>query len=35
MATAPRLMPLEEYMRTSYSPDREYIDGVPLAEVLP
>lgn len=30
MATAPSLVPLEEYMRTSYSPDCEYIDGVIL-----
>lgn len=30
MATAPRLIPLEEYMHTSYSPDCEYIDGVVL-----
>ena len=27
MATAPSPIPLEEYMHTSYSPDREYIDG--------
>lgn len=28
MATAPSLVPIEEYMHTSYSPDCEYIDGV-------
>jgi Uma2 family endonuclease len=28
MATAPGLIPIEEYMHTSYSPDCEYIDGV-------
>lgn len=28
MATAPSLIPIEEYMHTSYSPDCEYIDGV-------
>ena len=28
MATAPGLIPLDEYMHTSYSPDCEYIDGV-------
>lgn len=28
MATAPSLIPIEDYMHTSYSPDREYIDGV-------
>lgn len=27
MATAPQLTPLDEYLQTSYSPDREYIDG--------
>ena len=27
MATATQSISLEEYMRTSYSPDREYIDG--------
>jgi Uma2 family endonuclease len=30
VATAPSLLSLEEYMATSYSPDREYIDGVLL-----
>lgn len=30
MATAPGLMPIEEYMNTSFSPDCEYIDGVIL-----
>jgi Uma2 family endonuclease len=28
MATVPSLVSLEEYMRTSYSPDCEYIDGL-------
>ena len=28
MATAPGLIPIEEYMHTSYSPDCEYIDGI-------
>lgn len=28
MATAPGLIPIEEYMHISYSPDCEYIDGV-------
>lgn len=28
MATAPSLIPIEEYMHTSYSPDCEYIDGL-------
>lgn len=28
MATAPSLIPIDEYMHTSYSPDCEYIDGV-------
>lgn len=28
MSTAPSLVPIEEYMHTSYSPDCEYIDGV-------
>ena len=27
MAAAPVFLPLEEYLRTSYSPDAEYIDG--------
>lgn len=36
MATAPGLMPIEEYMQTSYSPDCEYIDGVVVErDVLP
>ncbi|MBV9156600.1 MAG: Uma2 family endonuclease [Acidobacteriaceae bacterium] len=30
MATAPNLISLDEYMRTSYSPDCEYVDGVIL-----
>lgn len=28
MATAPQLTSLDEYLHTSYSPDREYIDGL-------
>lgn len=27
MAAAPQFVPLEEYLRSSYSPDAEYIDG--------
>jgi Uma2 family endonuclease len=27
MATAPQLISLDEYLHTSYSPDREYVDG--------
>lgn len=27
MAAAPNFVPIEEYLRTSYSPDAEYIDG--------
>ena len=27
MATAPQLVSLDEYLQSSYSPDREYIDG--------
>lgn len=27
MAAAPDFVPMEEYLRTSYSPDAEYIDG--------
>jgi Uma2 family endonuclease len=30
MATAPSLVSLDEYMRTCYSPDCEYIDGIIL-----
>jgi len=30
MATAPNLVSIDEYLETSYSPDREYIDGVIL-----
>ncbi|MBV9761817.1 MAG: Uma2 family endonuclease [Acidobacteriaceae bacterium] len=30
MATAPSLVSFDEYMRTSYSPDCEYVDGVLL-----
>ena len=30
MASAPNPVSLEEYMRTSYSPDCEYIDGIIL-----
>ncbi len=28
MATLPSLVTMDEYMRTSYSPDCEYVDGV-------
>jgi hypothetical protein len=27
MATAPPLLPIEEYLRTSYHPDADYVDG--------
>jgi Uma2 family endonuclease len=27
MATSPTLIPLEEYLRTSYHPDADYVDG--------
>lgn len=27
MATAPASIPIEQYLETSYSPDREYLDG--------
>ena len=30
MATAPNLVSIDEYLDTSYSPDREYIDGLIL-----
>ncbi len=28
MATQPALMPIEQYLRTSYSPDVDFVDGV-------
>lgn len=34
MATAPQLTPLDEYLQTSYSPDREYVDGFVLERSL-
>ena len=27
MATATTLIPIEEYLRTTYHPDRDYVDG--------